>query len=65
MMRAVYLGSEPMYWAMAARSAGLNSFPKGGMTEVGPRGRAVASSLDSINDTGLLVMFAGTMGTYP
>ena len=60
-----YLGSVPMYLAMALRSASLNSLPNGGMTEEGPRGRVSASNLDAMNDTGLLVMFGLTIGSYP
>ena len=54
-----------MYRAMAARSSTLNSLPKGGMTEVGPKGREVALSLASTNDLGLSVMLGPTMGSYP
>jgi hypothetical protein len=39
--------------------------PKGGMTEDGPRGRVLASNLDAMNDTGLVVMFVSTIGWYP
>jgi hypothetical protein len=65
MVQTVYLGSEPMNSAMAARSVWLNSLPNGGMTDEGPRGREVASNLDSMNDTGLFVMSVETMGSYP
>ena len=50
---------------MALRSVAFKSLPKGGMTDVGPRGRVVDSNLDSINDTGLVVMFGSTKVVYP
>ena len=61
----VYFGSEPTYSAIAFRSFSLKSLPKGGMTELGPRGRASASNLDAMNETGLVVMSVLTIGTYP